>query len=561
MFHTLSIRKKLILAGVFAVSTIAVASLAGVFGMASSNSGLSLVTQNTSAVRQQMQVDMMHDALRADVLMAMHVGPQGSATDKQGVHEDLAEHAASFRDSLAALRGLKISPAVDAAVAEAGPKLDVYIASATKLVDNALKNRDAATEGFPGFIQDFQDLEKVMEKLGDLIESNSGAISGKAEDTNRRLLTVLGVLAAVATVLQLTISALISNGISRPLSAMTDAMAKLAGGDTAAAIPARERHDEIGSMAKAVEVFKTSMIKTAEMAAAQDAERKAKESRMEAMSARTKAFDGVVRQALATVSAASRDMEVSAVSMQTAAQETNAQSVTIAAASEEASVNVRSVSAATEELSASIQEISRQVNESSQVSAKAVAQATDARDVVRGLDAAAQKIGKVVDLITEVAEQTNLLALNATIEAARAGEAGKGFAVVAAEVKTLARQTAKATGDIAAQIADIQNTAGTSIRTIEGIFATIGQVEQIATTIAAAIEQQAAATAEIARSVEQAAAGTRDVSSNIAMVSTAAGKTGPVSSGVLDSAKKLLVQSASLTTEVDSFLNDIRQAA
>jgi methyl-accepting chemotaxis protein len=561
MFAALSIRKKLICAGVFAVSTIAVASLAGVFGMASSNSGLSLVTQNTSAVRQQMQVDMMHDALRADVLMAMHVGPSGSAEDKRGVHDDLQEHAASFKESLANLRTLHVSTDIDAAVAEAGPKLDTYIAGATQIVDSALVDPAAAVKAFPDFIRNFQDLEKVMERLGDLIESNSGRISSGAEKTNHFLLTVLCTLAAIATALQLSISVLLSNGISRPLSAMTAAMAKLASGDTTASIPARERRDEIGAMAKAVEVFKVNMIAAADLSVAQETERKAKEARMEIMSNRTKAFDGAVRETLATVAAAGRQMEVSAMSMQTSATETNHQSTAIAAASEEASVNVRSVSAATEELSASIQEISRQVNESSQVSAKAVAQATDARDVVRGLDAAAQKIGKVVDLITEVAEQTNLLALNATIEAARAGDAGKGFAVVAAEVKTLARQTAKATGDIATQIADIQSTAGNSIRTIESIFATIGQVEQIATTIAAAIEQQAAATAEIARSVEQAAAGTRDVSSNVAMVSNAAGRTGQVSSEVLASAKGLLVQSASLTKEVDSFLSDIRRAA
>jgi methyl-accepting chemotaxis protein len=219
------------------------------------------------------------------------------------------------------------------------------------------------------------------------------------------------------------------------------------------------------------------------------------------------------------------------------------------------------VAAATEELAGSIKEIGRQVTQSSEVTAKAVEEANRAKDLMRGLDDAAQKIGKVVALITDIAEQTNLLALNATIEAARAGEAGKGFAVVASEVKNLANQTAKATEEISSQIEGVQGATKSSVTAIESIFGTIGQINQISTTIAAAIEQQTAATAEISRNVEQAAVGTKEVSTNIVGVTQAAGETGQVSLQVLEAAKSLATQSDSLRTEVDGFLKDIQDAA
>ena len=373
--------------------------------------------------------------------------------------------------------------------------------------------------------------------------------------------SLMMVTAVVVFALTVTVLVLVGRGISRPLSAMTDAMTALANGDKSVDVPGTEYTNEIGLMAEAVEVFKQNMIKADQLAADQEAGRKAKELRAEKVAARTKQFDNVVRLALTSVGTASKQMEGSASTMQAAAEETNVQSSAVAAASEQASSNVQTVSAATEELTSSIKEIGRQVTQSSQVAAKAVSEANRAKDMVRGLDESAQKIGKVVALITDIAEQTNLLALNATIEAARAGEAGKGFAVVASEVKNLATQTAKATEEIAAQIGEIQGSTKSSVGAIESIFSTIGQIDQIATTIASAIEEQTAATAEIARNVEQAAAGTKEVSSNIVGVTKAAGETGQVSAQVLEAAKELNRQSDSLRTEVDGFLADIKEAA
>jgi methyl-accepting chemotaxis protein len=531
VLKNLSIKKRLILAGIFAVLALGIASLAGIIGMVSSDTSLSVVTQNTLAVRQQMQADMMHDALRADVLMAMQVGRAGASDKKEEVRNDLNEHVASFEDAMAELRKGDLTKEVQGALTEAKPKLDAYLAGANALVNEALAG-EPTPDAFAAFIRNFQALENSMEKLGDLIEQHSSAVGEKAETRNRTLLVIVGLIAVAATALQIVISVMLSNGISRPVAQMTAAMSKLADGDTQTSIPSRDRRDEIGAMAQAVEVFKINMVKAAEITAAREAEQKAKEARMELMSSRTKAFDSAVRSALGTVGTASKQMEASALSMQSATAATNTQSAAVAAASEEASTNVQTVSAATEELSTSIREISSQVNESSRITAKAVAEANQAKDRVRGLDSSAQKIGQVVDLITEIAEQTNLLALNATIEAARAGEAGKGFAVVASEVKNLATQTAKATEEIASQVKEIQGAANSSIGVLESIFATIGQVNEIAVTIASAIEQQAAATAEIARNVEQAAAGTREVSSNISGVTATAGKTGQVSAEV-----------------------------
>ena len=232
----------------------------------------------------------------------------------------------------------------------------------------------------------------------------------------------------------------------------------------------------------------------------------------------------------------------------------------VAAASEEASTNVQSVASATEELSSSISEIGRQMQQSARMATDAVGQARSTNDRVGELSKAAGRIGDVVELINTIAEQTNLLALNATIEAARAGEAGRGFAVVASEVKALAEQTSKATGEIGQQISGIQAAAEESVNAIKAISGTIEKLSEISSSIAAAVEEQGAATQEISRNVQQAARGTQQVSANITDVQRGAGETGTASSQVLSSAQSLSSDSGRLKREVGKFLNSVRAA-
>jgi len=273
-----------------------------------------------------------------------------------------------------------------------------------------------------------------------------------------------------------------------------------------------------------------------------------------------KAFDVEMQQALGAFSTSATQMQGTAHTLAKTADEVTKRSSAVAAASEQASVNVQTVASATEELSSSVVEISRQVAESTRITGQAVAQANQTNTTVQGLAEAAQKIGDVVKLINDIASQTNLLALNATIEAARAGDAGKGFAVVAGEVKHLAGQTAKATDEISTQIAAIQDATKQAVVAIQGIAKTITTVNEIATTISSAVEEQGAATQEIARNVNEASQGTQEVSTNIAKVVQSIDEAGAVANDVLVAAEKMSSQSDRLRGQVEGFFASIRQA-
>ncbi|TCS62495.1 HAMP domain-containing methyl-accepting chemotaxis protein [Varunaivibrio sulfuroxidans] len=368
-------------------------------------------------------------------------------------------------------------------------------------------------------------------------------------------------ISAIGIGVGLLLAWLLGNGIANPVVGMTGAMRRLADGDLETEIPAQGRGDEIGQMAQTVQVFKDNAIRVKQMEAEQkEAEKRAEEEKRRMMHAMADDFESSVGGIVQTVSSASTELQSSAQSMATVSEQTSSQATTVAAASEEAATNVQTVASAAEELSSSISEISRQVSQSTQIANTAVSEVDGANKKVQGLAEAANKIGEVVALITDIADQTNLLALNATIEAARAGEAGKGFAVVASEVKNLANQTAKATEEIGIQISGIQGATQDAVGAIDSIGSVIGEMSEIAGAIAAAVEEQGAATQEIARNVEQAAAGTSEVTSNISKVTEASSQTGDAASQVLSAAGELSRQSETLRSEVDKFLDQIRKS-
>ncbi len=364
----------------------------------------------------------------------------------------------------------------------------------------------------------------------------------------------------VVLVTGLVSAALISRGVARPLLVLASAMTKLAAGDKAIQIPCRENTDELGDVARAVEVFKDNMIKADDAASADAVERQAKEQRAQVLEALVRAFEAKIGGLVSMLSSGSTELQATAQVMSSTAGQTNQQATVVAAAAEEASVGVQAVAAAAEELTASISEISRQVAHSSTITNRAVVDAQRTNAIVQTLSEGAEKIGHVVGLITNIAGQTNLLALNATIEAARAGDAGKGFAVVASEVKSLAQQTAKATEEIGTQIAEIQSATKEAVDAIRAIVVTITEVSSIAMSIAAAVEEQGAATGEIARNVQQTARAAQDVTVNIGGVSQAANDTGAAAGQVLGAASGLSQQSGQLAAEVNSFVTSVRAA-
>jgi methyl-accepting chemotaxis protein len=351
-------------------------------------------------------------------------------------------------------------------------------------------------------------------------------------------------------------------GVARPLTRLNGAMGKMAAGQLDVTIPGADRGDEVGDIAKTIGVIR----KNAEHSARDEADAKAGQDEVAARERKREMmqladnFESAVGRIVETVSSASTELETSAATLSATSERSQELTTVVAAASEEAATNVQAVAAATEEMSSTVNEISRQVQDSARISHEAVEQAQRTNDRVGELAKAAARIGDVVDLINTIAGQTNLLALNATIEAARAGEAGRGFAVVASEVKALAGQTAKATGQIISQINDIQAATQQSVGAIQEIGDTIGKMSEIASAIAAAVEEQGAATQEISRNVQQAAQGTMQVSSNITDVQRGAFEAGAASSQVLSAAQSLSGESSRLRLEVGKFLSSVRAA-
>ena len=382
---------------------------------------------------------------------------------------------------------------------------------------------------------------------------------GRAAAATRRLIVELLVFAAAIAVGIVGIL-VIRRRIVRPIDGIVAAMGEVAEGHLDRAIPYTDRADEIGELAAALGVFKANAVEK-ERLAAQEADALAlRQQRQQTIEAAIGDFEAASGTLLSAFAQAATRMTGTSQSMSATAEQTLRQASAVVSASDLTSANVQTVAGATEELSASIDEISRQVAQSAEIAGRAVEEARRTDQTVNGLTEAASKIGEVVQIIQDIASQTNLLALNATIEAARAGEAGKGFAVVAGEVKTLASQTARATDDIARQIASIQAVALQSVEAIRGIGSTIGEISGISTAIASAVEEQGAATRDIAQNVQQASQSVHEVGNNIAGVSRAADQTGEAAEDVMQASAEITRQAGDLRQQVTSFLGRIRAA-
>ena len=369
-------------------------------------------------------------------------------------------------------------------------------------------------------------------------------------------LMALGILIAISGIWA------VSSRVMRPLISLAAVVHRLAANDTNVEIPVSNRGDELDAMAKSLDVFRKGLIETHRLRTEQieTERRQAAEQKASMMNAIADSFEAAVGNIVNTVTSASRELAAAASTLAQVADNTQQLSTAAANTSNEASINVRSVASAADEMNSSVGEIARQVNESSGIADEAVLKAQEANAHFDELSKAASRVSAVIKFISEISEQTNLLALNATIEAARAGEAGRGFAVVAGEVKALATQAAKATEEIAKQIAEMQAMTQNSVGSIHEIGTTIRRISTISSVIAAAVEEQNAATQEISHNIEQVADGTAQVAANVDDVKHGASKTSLASRQVFASAQLLSDEGRKLRVEVDRFLATVRAA-
>jgi methyl-accepting chemotaxis protein len=576
-----TIKARALLVGVATMCvTIGIAAMSLVFGQRLVDD-INATRRIASALRNHTIADMYHEGLQSSAYAALTAGEL--KVPRAEIEKELRDRAAKFRRALADNDKLDLAPDIRTALRGLEEPLAAYIAAAENIVKLAFDDRPAALAGMRAFNDRFENLEKAMGAAGDRLEAAVTDIDDSASRfSSIAMAAELGALVVGMTLTPMLLAYIVF-GMLRPLARIKDAMHELAQRNFAVRLPDIDRRDEIGDMAGSIEVFRRSMLdndrlqaeqgeahahaveerrlaQEHEFAARAVAEETAAAERRQAMQNLADRFETAVGTIIEKVSTHSTELEAAAGTLTKTAETTQELSGVVAAASEEASANVHSVASATEKMTGSVGEIGRQVQESSAIADEAVEQAhkTDAR--ITELSQAANRIGDVVKLITAIAEQTNLLALNATIEAARAGEAGKGFAVVAQEVKALAAQTAKATGEIDTQISGMQTATNEAVAAIKEIGGTIGRISQIAAAIAAAVEEQGAATEEIARNVQEVAAGTTQVASNIVSVNRGASETGQASSQVLSSARALASESRHLKVEVGNFLKTVRTA-
>ena len=562
---SMTVKTKLFLVTLLSIGMVFYLGLTSYLVEADMASEIQQTQESTKVLRRHMTGDMMHDAMRADVLQAA-LGLQQK--DPQMIAEakaSLAEHSGEFLDNLRENLSSNVSRRIGDSLRKAEPALRAYSESASRYVEAASADLKAGTSTsaqlMPAFVQSFENLAVMQEDTTQLIETGmeqqAKAQEEKAAWANKKVM-----LASVLAIIFAGLVPVFSQSLLfRPLTALIETMNALTGGGRNVTVPYVGRSDEVGEMASALVVFQRNAEEKVRLEREQEEQKLvAERDRRQAVLDLADRFEIGVGELVKNVAAAATELQATSSSMRRISQVAVEQAGSVAAASEQTAHNANTVAAATEELSASFGEINQRVTNSTEIIQNAVTQTQDTAGHVKRLDDAARKIGEVVRLISDIAEQTNLLALNATIEAARAGDAGKGFAVVASEVKALANQTAKATEEVETQIRAIQAAVHESSKAMTGVTQSIDKVRDISGAIAGAIEEQNSATLSIASNVAETSRASTEIKANIDGVLHASEETGSAAGEVLAAAEELGRSGELLSQQVERFLIEVRGA-